>query len=442
MKFTWLKRYMPRGLNGRAALILLLPVVVIQIVVSIVFVQRLYEDVTRQMTGNISIELRFLLSDINAAPDLAAAQAVVEELSEALNFSIFLPDEMVPVTQRSFEDLSGRLIISTLQDNFTDIVHVDLKRIPRRVNLWLETKHGSMRVSFHRNRVSARNPHQLLVLTMATSILLSIIAYIFLRNQLRPIRRLARASTAFGKGQSVKYHPSGAIEVRAAGTAFLDMRARIERQIEQRTLMLSGVSHDLRSPLTRFKLGLSMLDPDEDVQALQQDVAEMERLLDAFLDFARADAGEATSAVAPLDLVNDIVADYARSGQAVTLVHVDGVHLGQTVPLRPVAVRRALENLIGNALRYGERAEISLVMTERALRISVEDVGPGIPADQREEALKPFARLEPARNQNKGSGVGLGLSIAVDVARSHGGALRLGESARLGGLQADLVLAL
>lgn len=442
MKFTWLKRYMPRGLNGRAALILLLPVVVIQIVVSIVFVQRLYEDVTRQMTGNISIELRFLLADINAAPDLATAQGVVAELSEALNFSISLPDEMPPVTQRSLEDLSGRLIISTLQKNFPDSVEVDLKRIPRRVNLWLKTDHGSMRVAFHRNRVSARNPHQLLVLTMFTSILLSIIAYIFLRNQLRPIRRLAKASTAFGKGQSIAYHPSGAIEVRAAGTAFLDMRARIERQIEQRTLMLSGVSHDLRSPLTRFKLGLSMLAPDEDVKALEQDVAEMERLLDAFLDFARSDAGEATSAVAPLDLITDIIADYTRGGGAVKLVAVEGVLTGQTVPLRPVAVRRAVENLIGNALRYGERAEVSLAMSERALRIRVEDIGAGIPAEKREEALKPFARLEPARNQNKGSGVGLGLSIAVDIARSHGGALRLGESARLGGLQADLILAL
>lgn len=440
MKFTWLKRYMPRSLNRRAALILLLPVVMVQIVVSIVFVQRLYEDVTGQMTGNISIELRFLLNDINAAPDMEGAQKVVEELSQALDFSVLLPAVTEPITRRGFEDLSGRLIISTLENNFPGLIHVDLQADPRRVHLWLETDYGLARIIFHRNRVSARNPHQLIVLTLSASIVLSIIAYLFLRNQLRPIRRLAKASTAFGKGQSIKYHPSGAIEVRAAGTAFLNMRARIERHLEQRTLMLSGVSHDLRSPLTRFKLGLSMLDHNEDVQALEHDVEEMERLLDAFLNFVRADAGEEACDTDPLALIQDIVADASRAGMDVNLVKTEGLENGATVRLRPVAVRRAIENLLRNAVRYGGRAEISVVATERTLTFSIEDPGPGIPPVHREEALKPFARLDPARNQNKGSGVGLGLSIAFDIARAHGGNLRLGESERLGGLQADLVI--
>lgn len=441
MNFSWLKRYMPRGLNGRAALILLLPVVVIQIVVSIVFVQRLYEDVTRQMTGNISIELRFLLTDINEAPTVDAAQSIVEELSRDLDFAILLPDQTPPVTRRGIEDLSGRLIVSTLERNFPNIIHVDLKADPKRVHIWLDTELGMMKVIFHRDRVSARNPHQLIVLTMFTSILLSIIAYIFLRNQLRPIRRLAKASTAFGKGQSVKYHPAGAIEVRAAGTAFLDMRARIERQMEQRTMMLSGVSHDLRSPLTRFKLGLSLLDPNEDVKALEHDVDEMERLLDAFLDFARSESGEEASKVSPLGLIEDIVADAKRSGGDVSLVHTEGLDKDLLVSLRPIAARRAIENLIRNAVRYGGYAEVSVVATERALRFTVEDPGPGIPPELREQAIKPFARLDPSRNQNMGSGVGLGLSIAADVARAHGGTLRLGQSERLGGLQADLLIA-
>lgn len=439
--FSWLNQYMPRGLNGRATLILLLPVVVIQIVVSIVFVQRLYEDVTGQMTGNISIELRFLLNDINAAQDLDAAQTVVNDLSKSLDFSILLPDTSPPVTQRGIEDLSGRLIISTLETNFEDLIYVDLKADPGRVHIWLQTDHGMMKVIFHRNRVSARNPHQLIVLTLATSILLSVIAYIFLRNQLRPIRRLAKASTAFGKGQSVKYHPSGAIEVRAAGTAFLDMRARIERQMEQRTMMLSGVSHDLRSPLTRFKLGLSMLDHDDDVEALEHDVDEMERLLDAFLDFARSDAGEEATEISPLAFIEEIIADAKRGGGDVSLVAAEGVEPDLRVSLRPIAAQRAIVNLIRNALRYGGRAEISVNATDRALKFSVEDPGPGITPEQREQALKPFARLDLARNQNRGSGVGLGLSIAADVARAHGGTLRLGTSERLGGLQADLVIA-
>ncbi|WP_380051873.1 ATP-binding protein [Falsihalocynthiibacter sp. SS001] len=441
MKFRSLKDYMPRGLNGRATLILLLPVVVVQIVVSIVFVQRLYEDVTSQMTGNISIELRFLLDEINNAPDITTANEIVRETSSALDFAIILPDETEGQTRRGIEDLSGRLIISTLERNFPNIIKVDLLQDDRRVHVWLETKFGQMRVMFHRNRVSARNPHQLIVLTLSTSILMAIIAYIFLRNQLRPIRRLARASTAFGKGQSIRYHPSGAIEVRAAGTAFLNMRSRIERYMEQRTLMLSGVSHDLRSPLTRFKLGLSMLEPSDEVADLEKDVEEMERLLDAFLDFAHADAGETACEVSPIALMREIVADTERAGGDVALVHTEGLDEDQTVLLRPIAIRRAIENLIRNAIRYGGKAEVSVVASERALRFTVEDPGPGIPVSQREEALKPFARLEPARNQNKGSGVGLGLSIAVDIARAHGGTLRLGESERLGGLQADLIIA-
>lgn len=227
------------------------------------------------------------------------------------------------------------------------------------------------------------------------------------------------------------------MEVRAAGSAFLDMRARIERQIEQRTLMLSGVSHDLRTPLTRLRLAVSLL-PDEDRVEMERDIVEMQRMLDEFLSFARGATQEGITRVDPVSLAHDIVEDAKRAGQAVSLARVDGE--GQ-VDLRPMAVRRAVENLIGNAVRYGTRAEVSVQIGDRALRIRVEDDGPGIPPDSREEALKPFARLEPSRNQNQGSGVGLGLSIAADVARAHGGILRLGESERLGGLQADLVIA-
>jgi len=246
------------------------------------------------------------------------------------------------------------------------------------------------------------------------------------------------AAEAFGRGRMVPYRPSGAVEVRSAGSAFLDMRARIERQIEQRTLMLSGVSHDLRTPLTRLKLSLAMMPEDEETKAMERDIAEMQALIDAFLAFARGDAmeGEAET-VEPMDFVREISARAARAGQPVS----EGVFEGQgQIPLRRVAISRAVENLIGNAVRYGRRAEVGAVLSDRALVISVEDDGPGIPRERREEAMRPFSRLDPARNQDSGSGVGLGLAIAADVARSHGGTLRLGESARLGGLKAELVL--
>ena len=217
------------------------------------------------------------------------------------------------------------------------------------------------------------------------------------------------------------------------------MRSRIERHIEQRTLMLSGVSHDLRTPLTRLRLGLSMID-DEEAEVLLRDVDEMQRMLDEFLSFAKgAWEGEAQP-VDPRELVRQIVADAQRAGRAVSLGVLEGGGSGK-VKLRENAVRRAIDNLISNATRYGTRAEVSLLFTDKTMRIRVEDDGPGIPEERRAEALRPFTRLDRARNQDKGGGVGLGLAIASDVARAHGGVLRLGAAEVLGGLQADLVIA-
>lgn len=438
MNFNWLKRYMPRSLYGRAALILLVPVVTIQMVVSVVFIQRYYEAVTVQMTSSVVHGLDYLLRQINAAPDYETAVDRLSGLQEPLAMQFTLPATDTGQERRAFGDLSGRVMIKTLRGGVDGVTAVDLVSIDGRVQIWIETRFGDLKVMFDRLRVSARNPHQLLVLMLFTGILMTLIAIIFLRNQLRPIKRLAQASEAFGKGQVVPYRPTGAIEVRAAGDAFLAMRARIERQIEQRTMMLSGVSHDLRTPLTRLKLGLSMMEESNDIAELQKDVADMEGLLDGFLDFARGDAGEKPQDVDPLELVRQAVSNANRAGKAVELGEVSG--RGRVV-LRPGVVLRAVENLIGNAVRYGSRAVVSVVMTGRTLVISVEDDGPGIAAKDRGEALKPFSRLEPARNQNKGSGVGLGLSIALDVARAHGGSLRLGKSEMLGGLKVDLVLA-
>ena len=257
-------------------------------------------------------------------------------------------------------------------------------------------------------------------------------------SMVRPIKRMARAATDYGKGRITPFTPTGAIEVRAAGTAFLDMRNRLERQTQSRTMMLSGVSHDLRTPLTRMRLGLSFVDHEE-AAPLLRDVDDMERLLDAFLDFARSDAADSREHAVPSDIVNAVLADAERMGQAVTCNCIEGSD--EPVSLRPLAIRRALDNLVGNALRYGTQAQIGVSVTDRAIRFWVEDDGPGIPPDRFEDAISPFVRLDPARNQNAGSGVGLGLSIVADIARTHGGVLRLGESALLGGLKAELVLA-
>lgn len=442
MNFRWLKQMMPRGLYGRAALILILPVVTIQLVVSVVFIQRHFERVTRQMTEGMVHEIVLLDQVAAAAPTPEVAQERLDALDATLGFETVFPAPAALAAERGdrrkFFDLTGIVVLATLHENLPRVRSIDLISGDNKVTVVIETPKGLLSVVFPRSRVSASNPHQLLVLMVFVSILMTLIAYIFLRNQLRPIRRLARAAEAFGKGRMMPYRVSGATEVRSAGSAFLDMRARIERQIEQRTLMLSGVSHDLRTPLTRLRLGLSMLEESPEVKEMERDVDEMGRLVDAFLDFAREGAAQGepeTMVICPF--VQGVVEDAQRSGLTVTLTSCEDT---EEATFRPDALRRALENLIGNANRYGSRAEVSVSIAKTGWRIAVHDDGPGIPPERREEAMRPFTRLDPARNQDRGQGVGLGLSIAADILRSHGGSLKLGHSERLGGLMAEMIL--
>jgi two-component system osmolarity sensor histidine kinase EnvZ len=433
-----LQRILPRGLYWRAALILIVPIVTIQLVVSTAFIQRHYEGVTAQMTNGVAIDLAFLLAEIEAAGSPGAAAARVTPVAGELEITLTIPaGPDAPTEDRIlFLDLSGRVIVDSLRARLPGLVAADVTDEDRVVNLLFETGVGPVQAQLTRRRMSATNPHQLLVLMIFTSLLMTVIAFLFLRNQLKPITRLAEAAEDFGKGRTVPYRPRGALEVRAAGRAFLDMRARIERQIEQRTLMLSGVSHDLRTPLTRLRLGLAMMPEDPEVAALQADVQQMERMVDEFLAFVRGDAMEGSVPTDAVALVRGIV---ERAGPGVVLAGVEG--RAEPVEMRPQAVTRAVENLVSNARRFGRRVEVRLDFQERSLRIAVEDDGPGIPEAQRDEALRPFTRLDQSRDPNRGGGVGLGLSIAADIAMSHGGALRLSESATLGGLRAELVLA-
>lgn len=442
MNFQWLKSYMPRSLFGRSLLMILFPVVVLQLVVGSVFIQRHFAQVTTQMASSVALELKYAADLVEEMDSVEEARAVLFSLEHPFNIKLDLElgETVSPEVHFYFYDVSGRALIASLRNDIERAIAIDLTGPTWSVEVKLQTSIGVLHAEIPRSRVSAANPHQLLLWMLLTAIIMTVISALFLRNQVRPIRRLAEASEAFGKGIVVPFHPSGATEVRRAAHSFLAMRGRLERQIEQRTQMLSSVSHDLRTPLTRLKLSLEMMEEGEETPHMQQDVEDMEQMLDVFLSFARGDSLEDTVTVNPQNLINKVVADCQRSGHEICFDFNNQTPQSSDMKLRFGAVSRAITNLLSNALRYGDQVALSANLSEKHLQVIVEDNGPGIPKPERVNALKPFVRLDQSRNQDTSGGVGLGLAIVADVARSHGGTVVLSDSEKLGGLRVTFTI--
>ena len=423
---------MPKRLYFRAALILVFPVVFLQLIVSIVFIQRHFEGVTVQMTRTVAAELD-LITEIIEREGAVAAQQIARSLG--MSMSIVAKDTMFAQRRRAY-DLTGLVVRRELLA-LPEILTVDLPD-NKKVKARIKSGEEYFDLQFSRRRVSASNPHQLIVYLVVFGAFFTVIAFFYLRNQLRPITRLADAAEAFGHGENVNYNPSGALEVRAAGQAFLDMRERIQRHLKQRTMILSGVSHDLRTPITRLKLGLSLL-PKEQREPLEKDVEDMNLLLNEFLDFAKFENETDVPAedTNPSLLVDELIENFSRTDVKIETI---GEFAKTTFKLKPFAIKRALENLINNANRYGKQILIEKKIEDNFLILSVHDDGPGIDESLHDEVLQPFTRLDPSRNQNKGSGVGLGLPIAKEIAEGHGGVLRLSRSSHLNGLCVSLII--
>ena len=436
--FRALKRLMPRRLFGRSLIIILAPMLILQAVVTAVFFDRHYRIVTATMTRGVANDVGYMVM----LEDQPAGRLRDEARQKAARLfgypAEFRPGERLSRTVSTPGTVLDRQLVYILSSQMPEAVDFDTQSFPDYVDLRVQLKDGVLRLSVPRARVDASNADIFILWTVGSSLVLIAIAVLFLRNQVKPIERLAYAAESFGKGRAVSgFKPSGATEVRRAANAFLQMRERIDRFVQQRTDMLAGISHDLKTPLTRMRLQLAMMPKDADTEAIAGDIAEMERMLNEYLEFAR---GEGDAASEPADLAAlaaEAVADAERAHNAVGRIALN-VAEPLTVAVKRNALKRCLMNLIDNALKYGSRVQVALRRSGRMVELIVEDDGPGIAEERREEAFRPFHRLDEGRNLQAG-GVGLGLAIARDIARAHGGDVRL-ERSSLGGLRAVIRL--
>lgn len=429
-------RIMPKGLYPRALVIVIAPVVLLQSVVAYVFMERHWQTVTQRLSSAVASEISTLIDVYESYPQDSDATILGRIAEERLGMDVeILPDTDLPAPgPRPFFSLLDSALSAELAQQVKRPFWLDTVGRSSLIEIRIKLGKDVMRVLTRRSQAYASNSHIFLLWMIGTSLILLTIAVLFLRNQIRPILKLADAAEAFGKGRDAEFRPRGASEVRRAGNAFIEMKRRVERSIGERTMMLNGVSHDLRTILTRFKLSLALLEKSPDLEALEKDVDEMSRMLEDYLAFARGDAGEVPVETDIRALLETLKADAERQDHQTELTVIGD----PLVVVRPDAIRRLLTNLVSNAARFGDRIAIRATHDARYLIVTVDDDGPGIVPELREDVFKPFFRIDEARNVD-GGGTGLGLAIARNIARSHGGDIILGESP-LGGLRATVRL--
>jgi two-component system osmolarity sensor histidine kinase EnvZ len=429
-----LAELLPKGLYARSLLIVIVPMVLLQTAVAYVFMQRHWDIVTHRLSAAVA-------RDVGAMVDLYAGlpPGVDDPKLHAIAARFHMDVESMPPAP----------LPPKMPQTFFNVLDPLTRALPEelsaqvRLPFWVDTvgRSGLMEIRVNlggrvlrfvtrRNLAYEANIHIFILWMLGASLVLVTVAILFLRNQIRPILRLADAAEDFGKGRDAEFHPRGAREVRQAGYAFIEMKRRIERATEQRTAMLNGVSHDLRTMLTRFKLSLAVIDESAEVEPMQKDVDEMQRMLEGYLAFARGDAGEPTELIDLRGVLDGLRADAERHGARVEVEAKGDLN----VRVRPIAIKRCLGNLVANAERHAQTIALKAAREQRFITILVDDDGPGIAPEHREDVFRPFHRLDEARNQDEG-GSGLGLAIARDVARSHGGEITLASSP-LGGLRA------
>lgn len=435
-----IKKFLPRTLFGRSLLILITPILLIQIVATFIFFDRHWDKVTSRLAFAVAGEIAFVADEVEKTP---SQNNSFENIAAriARNLDLLLSYEEGTKIESPAQVLNKSIVVSALDAAMDAQVRRPhyIKSDPREkwIEIGVELKNGVLHVSLPQRRLFSSSGYIFLLWMIGTSLALLAIAILFMRNQIRPIRRLAIVAERFGRGLDIpaSFKPEGAREIRQAASAFIEMHERIRRQVQQRTAMLAGVSHDLRTPITRMKLQLAMMDNSADVDAIKSDIADMERMIGAYLDFARGEGGEQAEHTDLKVVLERLVTNLRRQDVKVDLNCEDDLFL----LLRPVAFERCLNNILGNARKYASHIMIAVENKNGEVVIAVDDNGPGIPPQQYEDVFKPFFRGEPSRNPATG-GVGLGLPIAQDIVHSHGGKINLNKSTLLGGLRVIITM--
>ena len=431
-----LKKIFPSGLFTRSLIIIIAPIVILQAILTFVFLERHWQLVTKKLSSSVVSEIGMMI-DMRKNNDLSTISYNAKKFYD-INI-VFLPNQRISNKFLISNNLIEKTLNQELQKNLNK--KYSIKDIPKekKVIISVEVKDGILEFIIPRRNVYATNSHIFLVWMVISSILILSIAILFLRQQIKPIEKLAKAAESFGIGRKIEnFKPTGATEVRKAAEAYIKMQERIEKFLEQRTLMLAGVSHDLRTPLTRIKLQLEMYSDQKGNRELLKDVNEMQYMLETYLDFSQTVSSEENTEVDIINLIENII---KTSQEKTKLIRLELTNLKNIKYVcKRIALKRCIINLINNAKAFGDEILINLNQHNKEIKITIEDNGPGIPKKDYEKALKPFQRLDSSRNQNI-AGSGLGLSISQEIINSIGGNIKLSKS-KLGGLKVIVVLPL
>ena len=430
-----IKKILPKGLFYRSLIIVVTPIILLQIIITVVFFDSLFIKVNKGMTKSLVGEVKTLFDVYKSEKE--HKQEIIDLYNKNFDFYVsFMEDKLLPKNnpERWYSPMD-RSLRRELKPIFPNSYWFDTTSYKEVVELRIRYKNGYIQILFPKNRIAPSSSRIFALWITFPGILLIVIAIVFLKNQTRPIIKLAKAAQSFGKGEFIKeFRPSGAKEIRQAAYEFDRMRKRISIHLNQRSEMLSGISHDLRTPLTRLKLQLALLKQQDLAKKMSDDIEEMERMLNEYLEFSRHQKTEETETININNLIQDVIKKYDVKKIDVYFEE------NPEINIRLNSIKRCLINLIDNGLSYGEKVKIITKKTISDLIILVDDDGPGIPENEYQNVMKPFYRIDKSRGQNK-SGVGLGLSITNDIIHSHGGSIILSKSP-LNGLRVKISLPL